>query len=256
MSRLSNNIRFLRRQKELTQSEFAEKIGVKRSVIGAYEEGRAEPKLQTLQLMCDFFQISLDSLVNKDVEQEKPVQKNFDGTNLRVLTIGVAEEEETVTLVPEKASAGYTKGYGDTEFIGNLPQMHLPFPEINKNKTYRIFQIQGDSMTPIASGSYLITHYLLDWSDIKEGRTYVLLTKEDGVVFKRILQQKDTGFVLRSDNPDYQDYLLPTEDVLEIWEVQGYLAFDLPDPRSYSENNLKVLKAIDDLKVEVQKLSK
>ena len=61
---LSHNLKALRKQKQWTQQQLAERVGVKRSLIGSYEEGRAEPKLDTLLALSEVFQVTLDRLVH------------------------------------------------------------------------------------------------------------------------------------------------------------------------------------------------
>ena len=41
MVKVNENIRFLRKKKGWTQEKFSKKIGIKRSLVGAYEEGRS-----------------------------------------------------------------------------------------------------------------------------------------------------------------------------------------------------------------------
>src|SRR5436190_17727197 len=117
---LNTNIKFLRKRLGLTQSQLAENMGIKRSLIGAYEEGRAEPKLSTLVSFARLFGISLDSLATEDHTQQ--IVKAMPATNqadkLRVLAITVdSDENENIELVPQRASAGYLNGYADPEFI-------------------------------------------------------------------------------------------------------------------------------------------
>lgn len=64
---IGNNFKKLRMFKNLNQTEFAELIGVTRSAIGSYEEGRAEPKLETLMKVADHFRISVDEIIRKDL---------------------------------------------------------------------------------------------------------------------------------------------------------------------------------------------
>ncbi len=66
MVKLNENIRVLRKKLSLTQDQFAQQLGIKRSLIGAYEEGRAEPKLELLQKMAEVFSISVDDLIGKE----------------------------------------------------------------------------------------------------------------------------------------------------------------------------------------------
>lgn len=65
MVNVNENIRFLRKKKGWTQEKFSQKIGIKRSLVGAYEEGRSDPRLNNLLKMCDVFSISLDNILKK-----------------------------------------------------------------------------------------------------------------------------------------------------------------------------------------------
>lgn len=64
---LSKNIKKLRLFKSLNQTQFAELFGIKRASIGAYEEGRAEPKLDTLLKISGYFKLTLDELIVKEL---------------------------------------------------------------------------------------------------------------------------------------------------------------------------------------------
>ena len=152
MNYVKNNLKFLRKKEALTQEQLATKIGVKRAMIGAYEEGRAEPRLHTLQHLAAYFQVRLDDFVNKDLSGSSSIPKaDISGAQLRILPVVVdgTDERELGTLVPVKASAGYLSGYGDADYIGALPRFSMPFPELPQDRTYRVFQIRGESMLPI-----------------------------------------------------------------------------------------------------------
>src|SRR5260221_9642789 len=146
MEVINKNLRFLREKAGLTQKELAAKIKVKTPVIGSYEEGRSIPPIPTSIKFADFFKVSLDSLVLKDLKQgkgETPV-----GRDKGILTITVNDVgDENIELVTQKASAGYLSGYSDLDFIKELPKMSIPF--LSKNNTYRAFEINGASMLPV-----------------------------------------------------------------------------------------------------------
>ena len=67
MSHIGKNIRKIRMSKKLTQTEFAELFDLKRTAVGSYEEGRAEPKIDTLIKIAEYFKLSLDSLLRKEL---------------------------------------------------------------------------------------------------------------------------------------------------------------------------------------------
>ncbi len=67
MSFFGKNIRKIRVAKKMTQTEFAKLFDLKRTALGAYEEGRAEAKPDTLIKIADYFKISLDVLLRKEI---------------------------------------------------------------------------------------------------------------------------------------------------------------------------------------------
>lgn len=238
---IGSNIKYLRKANGLTQNELAEKIKVNRAMIGSYEEDRAQPKISVLQALSVFFKVSIDDLVNLNFENTKyKSSTNRDnGDNLRILTTTVdSDNNELFTVVPQQARAGYTEGFSDPAFIEKLPVFNLPLNELSNEKSYRVFQIKGDSMEPIKTGSYIICEYVVNWTESTEGQPHIVITKDDGIVYKRILKHNERSLLLKSDNKEYQSYTVPLNDVLEIWKALGYISFSLPDDSGFSVNEL------------------
>jgi len=232
MQYLSENLKYLRLRKRLSQSKLSFKIGVGASSISAYEKKRSTPKLETILKFTNFFNRNLDELVLTDISAlDREKLQDTKGDKLRILPIVVDEQnEEMITLVPVKAAAGYLNGYSDTEFISELPNFRMPFAELSENKSYRAFQIEGESMLPIPAGAYIICEYVQNWELIRNGSCHVVVSSEDGVVYKRI--QKDienNQFILHSDNTEYSSFEIGLNQVLEVWKALGYVCFDLPD---------------------------
>ncbi len=90
---------------------------------------------------------------------------------------------------------------------------------------YRGFQISGDSMLPIEPGAIVICSFVERLEEVKDGKTYVIATKE-GLVYKRIrCQEKGHAFTLVSDNSLYPPYEVSYEDIDEIWQYYAHLSF-------------------------------
>ena len=98
--------------------------------------------------------------------------------------------------------------------------------------TFRAFEIKGDSMLPLPSGSIIIGEYVENWADVKPAETYVVVSKNDGVVYKRVGNKfKDQKKLkLMSDNPVYDPYEVSGEDILELWKAKAYISTQLPQP--------------------------
>lgn len=230
MGNISDNIKYLRKKQSLTQQQFAEVMEIKRSLVGAYEEERAEPKYELLKKFADFFDLSIDEFINEKIDAQWKPKPKGDASNVRVLSITVDKDDnENIELVQVKASAGYLNGYGDPEFVGQLPKFSLPM--FNQG-TYRAFEIKGDSMLPLPSGAIIISEYVENWNDLKPNETAVIVSKSEGVVYKRVGSKlkSDKGLKLISDNPTYDPYFINMEDIMEIWKAKAFISTELPQP--------------------------
>jgi transcriptional regulator with XRE-family HTH domain len=254
---LKENLRYLRKQKGMTQGDLADKLDIKRSLIGSYEEGRGVPKLSVLKLMSELFEVTVDELLAADMTNEEQGIRNKENTDsaLKLLSIVVTpDNEERIAIVPVKASAGYLTGRADMGYMEQLPNFSLPVPEMNKGKTYRVFQIKGDSMLPVRPGSYIFCDYVENVTGIREGKSYILITADEGVVYKRIYMPNETQLILKSDNPEYEPYTVELSSVLEIWKAIGFLTFEMPEPDAMNVQMLGSMVA--KLQEEVGRLKK
>ncbi|MEB2778099.1 DNA-binding protein [Algoriphagus sp. D3-2-R+10] len=149
------------------------------------------------------------------------------GSKMRVLATTVnSSNEDNIEMVPIKAKAGYLEGYGDPEFISTLPVFNLPtFP---KDKKYRMFQTEGDSMLPIPDGAFVIGSFLMDWKLTKE-TACVVVTESEGISFKMVtFSEEEISFSLRSLNQLYSTYSVKAEEVRELWKFEATLSKELP----------------------------
>ena len=223
-----SNLKVLRERKKRTQQDLADFIGIKRSILNNYEHAISNPSIDNLMLISKYFNISIDTLLSVDFRklsgsQLNEIEKGLDvyitGGQLRVLATTVNDKnEDNVELVSVKAKAGYATGYGDPEYIGKLPAYNFPF--LPKDKKHRAFQISGDSMLPIRDRSWIACHYIDNWNEIQNGQGYVIVTKDDGIVFKRAYNRikESKSLLLVSLNPAYQPYEVQIKEVLEVWK--------------------------------------
>jgi transcriptional regulator with XRE-family HTH domain len=217
MGLAGQNLKYLRKLRGLTQEEFAAKLGIKRSLLGAYEEQRADPRFEVLELVSDLFKVSLDDLMRSDLSEQK-------GSYLATRRAQkMSAEKNLIQFVPVKAAAGYLNGYADPEFIDELNTFTLPMLAPGH---YRAFEIVGDSMMPTPSGSIIVGEKVESVEEVKSNQTYIVVSKTEGVVYKRVLKNNrlKNKLTLVSDNPSYQPYQVNTEEVLELWQAQMILA--------------------------------
>ena len=254
MVKLNENIRYLRKQLGLTQDQFAQQLDIKRSLVGAYEEGRAEPRLELLQKMASIAALSVDILIGRDISQLKEYEKkSLRSKEVLVITVD-DQNRDNIELVPQKAAAGYLNGYADPEYIRELPRFKLP---ILTQGTYRAFEITGDSMLPILPGTIVIGEWVENFQDIKNGKPYVLVTQREGIVYKRVFNylQENGKLFLVSDNRQYAPYQIDAAEVIEAWGAKAYISLQFPDANTKNEMSIEQLSGVVlELQQELQSL--
>ncbi len=214
MSQAGQNLKYLRKLRGWTQEEFAVKLGIKRSLIGAYEEERADPRLEVLEIVGDIFKLSLDELLLKDLSN---TGNSFLAKRRQQKMMSA--DRNLIHFVPVKAAAGYLAGYADTEFIDELNTFTLP---MLAGGNYRAFEIIGDSMMPTPSGSIIVGEKIENTEDVKNDQAYIVVSRNEGIVYKRVVKnnRSKNKLTLVSDNPQYQPYQVNAEDVVELWQAQ------------------------------------
>ncbi len=207
------NLKYLRKLRGWTQEEFANKLGIKRSLVGAYEEERADPRIDVLEKLGDMFKLTLDDLLRRDLAEAKG---NYMAKRRQQKMMS---ENNLIHFVPVKAAAGYLAGYADTEFIDELNTFTLP---MLAGGNYRAFEIVGDSMLPTPSGSIIVGEKVDDIEEAKTSQAFIVISRNEGIVYKRLEKNNRTKdkVTLVSDNPAYQPYQINTEDILELWKAQ------------------------------------
>ena len=95
-TQLAKNLRFKRKQQNLTQENISEKLNISRQAYSNYENGKRVPDLDSLVFLADLFCISLDDLVHRNLETEGAREDRHNTTAL------CAKSGETLSLTSEE----------------------------------------------------------------------------------------------------------------------------------------------------------
>lgn len=259
----SSNIKLLRKRRGRTQDDVALTLNMKRSTLSGYENEVAQPAIDALIALSKYYSVSIDTLLKVDLtklgESElSQLERGYDvfitGSKLRVLATTVdSTNNENIEVVNHKASAGYRTGFADPEYIKVLPAFHMPF--LSKEKKYRTFQINGDSMHPIPDGSWVTGEFIQNWNLIRDNMPYIILTLDDGIMFKVVHNNIKTSGKLKliSLNPLYEPYEIDAKDVREVWKFVHYIANVMPEQNT---RNDELAMTVASLKRDMDKLKK
>ncbi|WP_353777150.1 S24 family peptidase [Winogradskyella sp. 3972H.M.0a.05] len=242
MEAIDDKIKAIINHFNLNNFSFSKRIGVTGTTIDSIVNGRPQsdgsrkktkPGYDVLTAIIKEFDINPDYLFNRSdimLKSEAGQIQTYSGIP-QVVAVNETGDENVV-YVPVQARAGYLNGYGDPEYIESLPSFHMPHLT---NGTYRCFEVKGNSMVrTFFDGDLVFGKYVEDLRDIKDGRVYVIVSKAEGVVLKRVINRVEERqkLILKSDNKDgnYPTYTINAEDIEEMWYVTMYASKQMPEP--------------------------
>lgn len=239
MSIFSDNIRHLRVKKEVSQQYVADSLFISRDRLAKYEEGKSQPPFEILIKLSHYYYVSIDLLLTADIRKvDIDGLMKLDDNRILLPIVVDTKGANIIEIIPHKAKAGYLNGYSDPEFVESLQHISLPFLGTGK---FRTFPVEGDSMPPHKDGSFIVGRYIENEQDVRDGRTYVLLTKNEGIVYKRLKRIDKRSFMLISDNNFYEPYPVQISEILEIWEYAGSIATKEFEPDNLEPQSIREL---------------
>jgi len=182
----------LRRKKDITQEELAKQLQLSPSTIGMYETGRREPDFDTLQMIADYFHVSTDSLLGRN--------------------IGLYEMHDT-KRVPVIGTVRCGAGGLAYEMIDE----YITIDDTYRPDEMRGFRAEGDSMEPeIHDGDICLVHLQ---EDVPDGALAVVVicdgVEESEGTIKRIHKQ-DGAIILQATNQAYPPRIFTGENANKV----------------------------------------
>lgn len=254
MSILSENMRYLRSQTGTSQQKTADALVITRGRYAKYEDGASEPPVELLIKISRYFHVSIDLMVSADL-RKIPLKEIMELPDNRILLpVKVHHNgENIIEIIPHKASMGYLSGYADPEYIENLQTISLPFLGAG---TYRAFQVEGDSMPPYKDGAFIIGKYLEKATELKKGKSYLFVTRSEGITYKRLVKAEEEAITVAADNLFYEPYSIPLADIFEIWEYACSILTDEFTKEDFNTDQQQIIEMLKELKKEVNELKK
>ena len=247
----SRRFKQIREELNLTQAAFAEQLGINVTTADI-ERGRTRIPGQVVKELLKRHHINPLWLFGESTQKYLRIGEPV--MSPKIITVDNSGKENII-LVSAKAAAGYPHNIGDANWFDSLPAFGIPLPEF-RNASFRGFQVDGDSMTPVLkSGEWIVGKAVEGWDTVKSNRMYVVVTS-DSILVKKIRKNDGATLVnLISLNPEYSPILMEQGEVRELWQVHSKLTFDMEtDSTTASLQNLH--QEMKELKEEVRKLAK
>ena len=196
MSRFSDRLRELRKDRDLTQQALADRLEISKSSVNMYERGEREPGIQTLEAIADLFGVDMDYLIGKSSVPNRAAEvlpmEPF-SPNHRIPILG--RIRAGLPLYAEEHVEGYT------------------YTELNGGGEYFALRVTGDSMSAarIGDGDTLI---IRRQETVDNGQIAVVLVGDDEATVKRFYQSGHTVTLMpQSTNPIHQPQIYDTRTI-------------------------------------------
>lgn len=241
MSFFGKNIKKIRGVKGLSQQVFAEIFDLKRATLGAYEEERSEPKIETLIKIANHFSIKVDDLLTSELTVNKLLQFKDDIT----LEADSVDKEvfASVPCITEKKISDYVKYYNKKAFVNDLTVLKLP---INTEKSFRGYTVTNLEMTnhdkglfpkDVVIGEFVPKNII---GKLTNGVLVLVLVKDELVLRRLYITDKEV--VLRADHKNIEDKSYALSDVKELWRIRYAFFKRLPEFNDVLEEKLMFLE--------------
>lgn len=261
MSLIGKNIKKIRSAKKLSQAQFANIFDLTRGSIGAYEEERAEPKIDTIIQIANYFGLSVDLLLTKEltvkelfsldiVKQKFNQAHDFEPKQERALRPG------GIGLVGSGQYTEYIVNHGNKDFLAALPQVYLP---VDFKGTTRAFEVHGSEMEYHQNGLHhgdilLALKVTGKLKSLVLQKVYVII--HDTAIYVRRLKAMDgEQLVYTSDDPNYAPLELETKQIHELWEVKGVYSTYLHPPKMMDEKLMLLEHRMNEMEVRLSRVS-
>ena len=129
MSFFGKNIKKIRSVQNLSQESFSKIFDLKRATLGAYEEHRSEPKIETIIKIANYYSISIDDLLTHELTVNELLKFRADfTTNSTKLPENTFP---TISCVTAALISEYPSSFQDEAFLRSLPKLQLPVSPVS-----------------------------------------------------------------------------------------------------------------------------
>lgn len=236
------NIKKIRSVKGLSQQAFADLFGLKRGTLAAYEEGRSNPRVETVIKIAAHFQLETDDLLKNELTVNKLLQFN-DNLTTQADTLPV-QQFASIPCIVQAVESEFVRQRGSAAACKRLPVLQLPLQD---GRQYIGYQVHSAEMGLPGGGGFLPR-------DIAIGKkvdlpalvqlppsTTVLVLTEDALHFKKMTPTGES-LVLKAALEGIDPVEVPHSGIVQAWHIQHAFWWKLPGSQSPLEVRLAQLE--------------
>ncbi len=241
MSFFGKNIRKIRSVKTLSQQAFAELFDLKRGTLGAYEEGRSEPKIETIITIANYFSIPIDDLLTRELTVNELLK--FKSSLTEQFEVVATERFPAIPCITDTNASDYLQFCEKESFIEDMVSLALP---VESEAELRGYVIQSLEMSNQDQGLFPKDLVIGERVKIpkldKLGRGEMVLVMTKSQLILRRLYKQGNQLVLRADHKKVQEISIDQQDVCELWRIIAVFQKRIPEVTNGIEEKLLKLE--------------
>lgn len=233
------NLKKIRSVRNMSQQEFADLFDLKRATLGAYEEGRSNPKIDTVVKIANYFSIGLDELLTKELTVNRLLRFN------EAITTESSyrnDDFDSITCVTEEVKQHFLANIANNISNEELPTVKLPHVS---GKDKMAFVIDDLTMSGGSNGFFPkdtiigVTVPLTELATLA-GELSVIVANNQ-IYFRKLTYNNNT-VMLTANHPGVEPVLISTTDIKAAWRVIHVFRYTMHSGDSALEQRLQQME--------------
>ena len=239
MSFFGKNIKKIRSVQNLSQQAFSDLFELKRATLGAYEEQRSEPKIDTIIKVANYFSISIDDLLTTEltVNELLKFKANFTTESFKYQDEVFSE----IPCVTNKHYKDYPFSCEKESYINKLPRLQLPIDHQTLVEDLKA-KFRNDTFDRGFYPKDIVIGQQIALENIKDVKStsYCVVISSNSIIFRRLYQSEE-GVLLKADHKNIDDILVPFDELKQVWIVNQVYCNRVPDFSDMIEGRLTMI---------------
>ena len=252
LSFVGENIKKIRQAKKLSQADLSKLFDLARASVGAYEEGRSEPKIETLIAMANFFGISIDALLTRkltiaEIFKFNRVNEKLD--KVHQLKGRSGKKVPVVKLVRADQYLDFLVQRSNSDFIDSMDEVGLPTSRMTADIA---IEMNGGEMAledrGVHHGDVLFGREAAVKNLKKNLGQIVVCATDSQFCVSRLKAVEKQLAILSPDNNSYPEQEMSLEEMTGCWEIVGIYSDKMPKPMQMEDRLLRIEEELMKLK--------
>ncbi|KOS07230.1 hypothetical protein AM493_15190 [Flavobacterium akiainvivens] len=237
------NLKKIRKVHSLSQQDFAELFDLKRATLGAYEENRSNPKIDTAIKIAHHFSIGLEDLLIKELTINDLL--NFNENITTATSMPATPTFEGVACITPEVEQSFLNEYRTANTVGSIYLPYLYLPNITGGD--KLAYVVNDLSMSGGDGKFLPKDVVIG-QEVPPAEKFsisgsLVIAVTNTAIYLRTIEMHGSIALLKANHAGVETITLENKDIIGLWKVQHVFRYTLPQPGNELEQRLALLES-------------